>query len=278
MSNVDDCKKFLSFIEKYFIETENKSEKTQIISKSANIKYIFIYPIKSCGSFEVNDWEFGSRGLLFDREWALIDCKTNRALSAKNNSLMITLKPILDIKNNKLIVNAPNKDPLIISLLDDDQSLEIIQMRVCGDSCSAISYSNDVDQWFSDYLGKSCRLVRTIIDKPRSCKIDEIKKSESKLKGIDENQISCSKSPNQISQVSFANESQLLVINEASVEELRNRISPDYFSETLKDTIMRFRANIVLNNINPYEEDDWNTLHSTKSVFNVCFYYLKFIF
>jgi uncharacterized protein YcbX len=34
---------------------------------------IFVYPIKSCGRFEVTEWDITSNGLNYDREWVLVD-------------------------------------------------------------------------------------------------------------------------------------------------------------------------------------------------------------
>ncbi len=77
----------MRFIEKYFVERMAPPvEPSVALSKaglsSSNLEgqqhlqlaSIVVYPIKSCAGFEVTDrWEIGPQGLLYDREWMIVD-------------------------------------------------------------------------------------------------------------------------------------------------------------------------------------------------------------
>ena len=136
MNTFEDCYRFIDFLKKYFIEkTPNTLLSSQLNAVTVNddfhISKITLYPIKSCAGFSVNEWEFGNRGLLFDRNWAIVD-QTGRPLSAKNDTRLLSIKPVIDLKNNLLIISAPDMSDLILSLVDNTNQ-NFISLRVCGD-------------------------------------------------------------------------------------------------------------------------------------------------
>lgn len=65
---------------------------------------IAIFPIKSCGAFKSSAWRVGKKGFEYDREWMII--KDNGVcLTQKQNTLMCLIRPVIDLKNNCLILN-----------------------------------------------------------------------------------------------------------------------------------------------------------------------------
>lgn len=70
---------------------------------------LFIYPIKSCGAYEITDsWLLGERGLQFDREW-MITTSAGVCLSQKQLVKLCLLKPIICREKNLLILHYPGK-------------------------------------------------------------------------------------------------------------------------------------------------------------------------
>ena len=67
-------KAFLNFVKKYFVQNEQKND-VCVENKESELvlDQIYVYPVKSCGRFEANEWEITSNGLLYDREWVLVD-------------------------------------------------------------------------------------------------------------------------------------------------------------------------------------------------------------
>ena len=122
-----------------------------------------------------------------------------------------------------------------------------------------------MNEWFSKILERDCTFVRQNIedvDSSRLCKVQQIQSTEESLKNH-LRQIVKDEKPqlNAPSLVSFANESQVLFINQKSVEYLRDQIgtSNKKFLETedLQTTIDRFRGNIVINGPEANSEDHW---------------------
>nr|KAG5707077.1 hypothetical protein BaRGS_011788 [Batillaria attramentaria] len=53
-------------------EGETRTTDVTCSEKHRKLTDIFLYPIKSCGAFRVNEWEIGDRGLLYDRTWMVV--------------------------------------------------------------------------------------------------------------------------------------------------------------------------------------------------------------
>ena len=84
----------------------------EVLSKNERIslKYLFIYPIKSCAAFEINDsWVINSRGLQYDREWMIVT-STGICLTQKQEVNLCLIKPHLYLKRNEMKLTYPGKD------------------------------------------------------------------------------------------------------------------------------------------------------------------------
>jgi molybdenum cofactor sulfurtransferase len=264
MSNFEDCWRFLSFVKKYFVDNTSPSlaPNAEELSRDNNfvtIEEIVLFPIKSCAGFSVNSWVCTAKGLLYDREWVLVD-QDSRMLTSKNTPILVTIRPTLDLDNNTLFVNATGMPQLQIPLLLP-ATTQNLSIRVCGDDCIGFSYGIEVDKWFSQVIQIPCRLVRQAQDFVRTCKIPS---------AISQN------TPAPM-QVSFANESQLLVLNSTSVADMRSKIAlnPDSSvfvdAEPLQTTIARFRANLIVSASIPYSEDYWAYLENDSIQLRVSF-------
>lgn len=65
-------------------------------SKEVRLERIWVYPIKSCGGFCPRAWPLGTRGLLWDREWALVDA-SGVALTQKQCPRLATVSTTIDL-------------------------------------------------------------------------------------------------------------------------------------------------------------------------------------
>jgi molybdenum cofactor sulfurtransferase len=79
------------------------------------LKSITLFPIKSCGGQRVHGWPLGARGLLYDRDWTLVD-NEGTALNQKRHSRMVMIQPQLDLSRRLLVIHAPDMTPLTIPL------------------------------------------------------------------------------------------------------------------------------------------------------------------
>lgn len=92
----------------------NKTESVARIMNSINsskintqinkctLQRLFIYPIKSCGAYEILDsWNLISKGLEYDREW-MITTSSGTCLTQKHHTNLCLLKPII-LRNKKIM-------------------------------------------------------------------------------------------------------------------------------------------------------------------------------
>ncbi|RHY97414.1 hypothetical protein DYB37_000398 [Aphanomyces astaci] len=107
MSTQQDVDAFVAFVATYFVSspTQLAASRLQVVHDvpaSIRLAKIAVFPIKSCGAMHVDRWRVGARGLLFDREWALVDPATGAAFSQKHMPLMATIRPVVDLDAQQL--------------------------------------------------------------------------------------------------------------------------------------------------------------------------------
>ena len=184
---------------------------------------LFIYPIKSLAGIKVNRADAGISGFQYDRQWMLTD-REGCYLTQKDIPAMALVKTSMG--DDGILVNAPvlNRQNLIIPF--DGSCGDTVRVKIFQDELEACRVDKMADEWFSDTLGMSCQLVtmghsQRIVNKKYAVNNDT---------------------------VGFANSFPYLVVSQASLDELNERL-------TQKITIERFRPNIVLNGGTPYFED-----------------------
>ncbi|KAL1844276.1 hypothetical protein VTJ49DRAFT_2333 [Mycothermus thermophilus] len=179
MSTMSDVDSFVNFIAEFYQETSLPSPALGPVSSQGppnlRIHSLFVYPIKSCGSFEIPagvDWEVRPEGLAWDREWCLVHQGTGQALSQKRYPAMALLRPSLDFERGELRVTYAGQIPahlpreLSIPLsknpaLFHPPASRSRPSRVCGEDVQAQTYSSpEINSFFSNILGVPCSLAR----------------------------------------------------------------------------------------------------------------------
>ena len=187
------------------------------------ISQINIYPIKGLGGIEVSSALAMERGFEHDRRFMLTDLEGN-FLSQRKIPEMALFKPTLE--GNKIQVQF-NDDS--IALNHEQEEGEKIDTIVWGNEVrGAIRVGKQADEWFSDHLGRACRLL----------KMNRATRRNKELL----------KSPDR-TEVSFADGYPYLVLGTASLTELNSRLEKPVSMD-------RFRANIIVNSAVAHEEDE----------------------
>lgn len=75
-------------------------------STKVELKNICLFPIKSCGAAKITEWPLSSKGLMYDREWMIVN-DDGLAVTQKNSTIMCLISPTLDLKNGTLTLNFP---------------------------------------------------------------------------------------------------------------------------------------------------------------------------
>lgn len=190
------------------------------------IARLFLYPIKSCAGIEVREAQLTETGFDLDRAWMVVDAE-GVFLTQRTLPRMALIRP--QLKTNEMVLRAPGMLALHIAI---DAVEAPATVTVWQDTVPAWDMGALAAQWFSDFLGQPCRLVRF---DPEHRRLSSLKWTG----GIE--------ALNQ-----FADGFPLLVASEASVQELNSRLAAAGHAPVGME---RFRPNIVLSGVQAHDED-----------------------
>jgi uncharacterized protein len=207
----------------------------------ARVSRLFVYPIKSCAGIELQESLLIETGLEFDRAWMIVDDR-GEFLSQRELPRMALIKP--QLKQYEMVVRAPGMLALHVALDAVEQPCEA---TVWDDTCPAYDMGDVAAQWFTDFLMQE-RPVGMPYMKLRLVRFNPDHKRQSSLKWTQ----------GQIALNQFSDGFPLLVISEASLAELNERLQRQ--GQELVG-IERFRPNIVLAGLQAHDEDRTQALH-----------------
>uniref|UniRef100_A0A7C9F011 MOSC domain-containing protein n=1 Tax=Opuntia streptacantha TaxID=393608 RepID=A0A7C9F011_OPUST len=272
MSTFEEAKRFVDFITSSFVtlpsplrhgfhlrEREIDSMKGQERANEAVASYlksIAVYPIKSCAGFSVDSWPLSSTGLLHDREW-LLKSPSGEILTQKKVPEMSRIRTSIDLSRSLLFVGSSGcKTELQIPLESSSYACGREEIDLHGYRYEVHCYSHEVNSWFTKAIGRPCTLWRSsATNRPwkRRGGASMCRETESPL--------------------NFVNEAQFLLISEASVSDLNDRlraraeISELSRAQAVEVSAMRFRPNLVISGGEPYSEDFWRRVQIGNNYF-----------
>jgi molybdenum cofactor sulfurtransferase len=202
-----------------------------------HVQRLYVYPVKSCAAFRVTtSWPLGPHGLLFDRQWAVVDME-GRPLTLRRCPALARIAPAIDLKTNVLKLYAKNcKNDITVPLpqvygtrhalgrpddvLDPGNSGLCLDKSTCVEVCGRGVHSSGcanslvrASAWLSNVLELPCRLEQVVLDGGTA-------------------------------RHSFANDAALLLVNSVSLHRLQ-RLSKKT-QESQETFASRFRPNIVI--------------------------------
>ncbi len=185
---------------------------------------IWIYPVKSLGGIRLDSSAVMEKGLRYDRRWMLVD-ENNIFMTQRVFPKMALFK--VERRDSGFVVHHGG-DSIELSLNVEPLSL-VVQTEVWENPVSTLEVGQSFSDWFSDRMGVTCRMVVFPEKNQRPVNPEFAINHE---------------------QVSLADGYPLLIIGQASLDDLNTR---------LKDPVPmnRFRPNLVFTGGVPYEEDQW---------------------
>lgn len=198
------------------------------------LKQITVYPIKSTAGIHTNHSFVEAMGLSFDRRFMLVTPR-GQFITARTVPKLTQVHSA--IVEHGLQVRAPGMPSLTI----DKRKFGNMQLDVSvwSDDFKALWCHRDYDAWFSDFIGQKCRLV--YLDDMQTERRLQVESEES---------------------LSFADGYPLLLISQASLEDLNQRAQ----SPTLME---QFRPNLVVTGTQAFAEDSWRKIRIGEVEFSV---------
>ncbi len=212
------------------------------------ISAIYIYPIKSLKGIGVDEARVEERGLEFDRRWMLT---TPEGMFFTQREFPRMARIAVVVNGDGLMVTSDGVGEITIPFEPD--SGERRSVTVWQSVCDGLVYKGAVSEWFSDAIGTRCHLVYMPDEakrhiNPRFDRGEDI--------------------------VSFADGYPLMVIGEASLADLnerleRNNDSVDAGEKPAVQSVPmnRFRPNLVIAGSDAFAEDDWKRVRVGEAVF-----------
>ena len=215
-------------------QTFSKVEATVSLNEALSplLSSINIYPVKSIAGIEQASSWVEKQGLRFDRRFMVADMN-GRMITAREHQQMVRVNARL--QDNGLVLTYPEAQPLDLTF--SDCLMDAVTCQVWGDEFQAYSTSKQANDWFSFIIGAKVQLLFTG---------EQSNRQREKIQ----------------TNVSFADGYPLLLISQASLDEL-NRRSP------ATHTMAQFRPNIVVSGSESFAEDGWKRIRIGEVEFEI---------
>lgn len=196
------------------------------------LSQINVFPVKSIAGISLSSASVEKQGLAFDRRFMLA-LADGSMVTARKHPQMVKVSAALTATG--LVLRYEERPPLKLNYSDFD--MQEADATVWKDSFTAYTTTKDANKWFSEILDQSVQLLFT---------------------GEQSNRVREKIGHN----VSFADGYPLLLISEASLDELNRRSSETH-------VMAQFRPNLVVAGDEPFIEDGWKRIRIGEVEFEV---------
>jgi hypothetical protein len=194
-----------------------------------------VYPVKGCRGIALSRGSAMVTGLahapLRDREWMVVD-RDGRFVTQREYPRLALIQP--DLAGDALRLSAAGTPALDLPLLPNGASRDVVVWR---SNVRGFDQGNAAAAWLTAFLQADVRLVRFDPAAPRRCNPDYVGESGA--------------------HTLFSDGYPMLVIGAASLEDLNARLVAKGAPAL---PMNRFRPNVVVGDLPPYEEDHLDTL------------------
>ncbi|GAA5894163.1 MOSC domain-containing protein [Sporobolomyces salmoneus] len=258
--------------------------------RQLTVEQLWVYPIKSCRGSLIEESEYSSEGLAYDRQWMIVDAETHTFLTARTIPKMVLIRPVINYETQSLDITVPSPSS---SSSSDSASSKTFSVPLAHPSTYLKDPENDpsLDHDFvvwqsepqdgyavgspelidalSEYMEKRVLLIRKGLTKRSVAEVPGVLHSE-KLDPV----------------LGFADFYAFLIASSTSLSELTSRIpsvssskefnssrwSPSEIAQRGGLEIQRFRPNIIVKGTEtPFEEDGWKLIKIGQDEVEVCF-------
>lgn len=196
-----------------------------------HVSDLYLYPLKSGGGVPIPAAVLDSLGVSGDRRWMVVDAD-RRFLTQRELPEMALLRASLN--GSGVTISFPGHDP--IQVTPPSSGAPRLAVTVWDDTFAAPSAAPEASAWMSRVLGRACTLMHCPPETERPVDPDYASDGE---------------------RVSFADGFPLLVIGQASLDDLNTRLEQRGEPAV---PMNRFRPNVVIAGGEPFAEDGWKRI------------------
>jgi uncharacterized protein YcbX len=193
----------------------------------SHLQALFHYPLKSGAGLALEHATVEPLGIEHDRRWMAVR-PDGSFLTGRELPSLVLVRAVPGPSG--LHLSAPGMAGLTVPLPTD--AAPRLDVTVWGDTCSAARADAAADRWLSAYLGQPAALV--YVDARMQRPVDPAYAAED-------------------DRVGFADGFPLLLVSEASLEDLNRRLPQPV-------PMSRFRPNLVVGGCDAFAEDGWRRL------------------
>ncbi len=191
---------------------------------------LHVYPVKGCRGIDLQEAEFGTRSLKYDRHWIVVDAEGEK-ITQREEPRLALIK--IEIKDETLTLSADKHGRAHIAIKDVPEQERHVD--VWGDDSPGLVERPEASQWLTDFLRQPVTLLRFNESKLREV-VPEWGGGESKA------------------HIAFNDCLPVLITNAKSLDALNDWRAEEGLAPCNMD---RFRANIVVTGPQAWEEDTW---------------------
>lgn len=199
---------------------------------TATIAELNIYPVKSCRGIGLQSVRVLETGFADDRHWMLV--RPNGRFVTQRELPRLALIGTA-VNAGSLQLTAPGMPLLSVARDAPGASLSVVVWKFSG---GGIDCGDEAAAWCTQYLETPLRLVRFDPQQPRLCSPEWTRDTPAHTE--------------------FADGYPILVISRASLADLNSRLPKAL-------PMVRFRPNIVIDDVGPYDEDRIHELTSDET-------------
>lgn len=202
------------------------------------IASLHLYPLKSCRGIALDAAVLGRAGLehggAADREWMVVDLR-GRFLTQREAPRMALITPALE--GASLVLRAPGMQALHVPLDIAFGRSATLEVQVWNHACRAFDEGDEAARWLSQFLSRPLRLARfdpghkRASNRERSGGVEALNR--------------------------FSDGYPMLLVSRASLADLNDRLLENGHEALPMD---RFRPNIVIDDVGPFDEDRFVSL------------------